>query len=108
MQRKYSIHIGQRKGAPQLADNVQLNFRCYVSEPSIWVAEGLTKEKGLTFLDNNEQSLNSDIFRNQAYFNPAEETSQTETEAIRSFIYSALYEHYRFEKVDIDVSVAAI
>lgn len=108
MLRKYNIIISSSKGAPQLADNVPLNFCCCISEPSIWVSEGVTEEKGLTFLSNGGQHLNSDIFRNQAYFHPPSEVFQTETEAIRTFIYSVLYEHYRFEKADVDVNVSAI
>ncbi|RYF98434.1 MAG: hypothetical protein EOO02_18910 [Chitinophagaceae bacterium] len=108
MERKYNIIISSTKGAPQLADNVSLNFCCSISDPSIWVSQGVTTEKGLSFLDNDGQPLKSDTFKNQAYFNSGNELSESETEAIRLFIYSVLYEHYRFEKADIDVLVTPI
>ena len=108
MLRKYSITIISGKNAPQIADNVQRHFNCWVSEPSSWVAAGSTDEKGLTFLDSDGDGLKSEIFKNQAYFNPGNTAGQPEDETIRSFIYAALMEHYRFEKTDIEVAVHLI
>lgn len=101
--RKYHIAISAQKKAPQIADNVLRDFDCIVSEPSSWVLQGMTNEKGLTFVDLGGKVLHSSLFKHQAYFQM--EASQTEETAIEKLIYTILYEHYNFDKADVKIYV---
>jgi hypothetical protein len=89
--------------APQIADNVLRSFDCIVSEPSSWILQGMTNEKGLTFIDIGGKVLHSSIFKHQAYFQM--ETEQSEENAIERLIYGVLFEHYSFEKSDVRIAV---
>lgn len=100
--RKYTISISGQKKAPQIADNIPKNFGCAVSEPSSWLAPG-TLEKGLTFLDKKGNPLLSSIFINQAYFYT--DLAAKEESGIEQLVYAILFEHYNFEKNDIQVVV---
>lgn len=105
MLRKYNISILAQKNAPQIADNIVRDFDCAISEPSVWLSPGTTTEKGLTFLDKKGNQLVSSIFKNQAFFKTDIDVSQTEENAIENLIYAVLFEHYHFEKADVNVMV---
>jgi hypothetical protein len=101
--RKYHIVLSANKRAPQIADNVLRSFDCIISEPSSWILQGMTNEKGLTFLDLGGKVLHSSIFKHQAYFQS--EIEQTEEGAIEGLIYTILFEHYSFEKADVKIAI---
>ena len=100
--RKYTISITGQKTAPQMADDIPKDFGCAVSEPSSWLAPG-TLEKGLTFLNKKGNLLHSSIFKNQAYFHT--DRTSSEEGGIELLVYAILFEHYHFEKNDIQVVV---
>jgi hypothetical protein len=104
MVRKYSVSISVRESDPQLADNIATDFDCLVSEPSLWLAVGLTSEKGLSFLDKQGGPLRSTVFKDQAYFGEAGKP-QKEEKAIVAFIHQSLFSVYQFETKSVKVKV---
>jgi hypothetical protein len=101
--RKYHISISTNKNAPQIADNILRSFDCIISQPSSWLLQGMTDEKGLTFFDEGGNLLHSSIFKHQAYFHSDER--QTEKSAIELLIYTTLFDHYSFERKDMRIVV---
>jgi len=106
MTRRYIIMIKSGKNAPQIADNVLKDFGCSVSEPSEWLHPGTTIVRGLTFLDKKGKTLESSIFKHQAYFNPQKDNLVPEETEIEQLVYDAIAEHYRLGPGDINVQVA--
>lgn len=107
MLRKYSVSITVREADSQLADNIATDFDCLVSEPSLWLAVGLTSEKGLSFLDKQGGPLRSSVFKDQAYFGQPDDTSeQKEEKAIAAFIHQSLFVVYHFETKHVKVKVS--
>ena len=105
MLRKYSVSITVREADWQLADNIATDFDCLVSEPSLWLAIGLTSEKGLSFLDKQGGPLRSTVFKDQAYFGEADAPEQKEEKAIVAFIHQSLFLVYHFETKHVKVKV---
>jgi hypothetical protein len=107
MTREYTVTIQTQKNAPQIADNVLKEFRCSISEPSVWLTPGITTERGLTFQDKKGNTLNSSLFKHQAYFQ-GNQTSRSETAEIEELIYTIITEHYHIIRADIKVKVSEI
>jgi hypothetical protein len=105
MLRKYSVSITVREAESQLADNIATDFDCLISEPSLWLAVGLTSEKGLSFLDKQGGPLRSSVFKDQAYFGEADSSEQKEEKAIVAFIHQSLFGVYNFETKHVKVKV---
>lgn len=105
MLRKYSVSITVREADSQLADNIATDFDCLVSEPSLWLAVGLTSEKGLSFLDKQGGPLRSSVFKDQAYFEQMDDSGQKEESAIAAFIHQSLFVVYHFETKHVKVKV---
>jgi hypothetical protein len=105
MLRKYSVSITVRSAESQLADNIATDFDCLISEPSLWLAVGLTSEKGLSFLDKQGGPLRSSVFKDQAYFGQKDAKEQTEEKAITAFIHQSLFAVYNFETKHVKVKV---
>lgn len=105
MLRKYSVSIIVRETDSQIADNIATDFDCLVSEPSIWLAAGLTSEKGLSFLDKQGGPLRSSVFKDQAYFGEPNAAGQKEEEAIIAFIHWSLWSVYQCDTKHIKVKV---
>ena len=108
MTRNYTVTIQTRKDAPQIADNVLKEFRCCISEPSAWLTPGTTTERGLTFQDKKGNTLDSSLFKHQAFFHRNEQTSITEKAEIEELIYTIITEHYHILRADINVKIAEV
>jgi hypothetical protein len=107
MLRKYNVSIVVRESElnAQLADNIATDFDCLVSEPSIWLAAGLSSEKGLSFLDKQGGPLRSSVFKDQAYFGQPDSSPQKEENAIIAYIHATLSGLYLFETKHVKVKV---
>ena len=106
MFRRYTIDIEINEAAATNAVGVVKRFGCSVSEPSSWVEYGTTKERSLTFLDQNGQELNSSVFPHQPYFNSLADKMETEIDEIKEFIYSKLSEHFHLAPDNVEITVA--
>lgn len=106
MTRQYTISIRSGKKDPQIADNIIKDFRCVISEPSVWLTNGNTTERGLTFLNKNGSKLNSSLFKHQAYFHRAENRLTSEEKEIEELIYNIIVEHYHIVRPYIRVKVS--
>jgi hypothetical protein len=105
MFRRYNISIIIDENAPLVGYNIPTEFGCTISEPSNWVERGLTEERGLTFIDQTGEEINSLIFKHQPYFNPHNEEMIKEEEEIRDLVYSSLNEHCPLGTEDVKVLV---
>jgi hypothetical protein len=105
MLRKYSVSINVRETDSQIADNIATDFDCLISEPSIWLADGLTTEKGLSFLDKQGGPLRSSVFKDQAYFGEPDAAGPKEEDAIIAFIHWSLFNVYQCDTKHIKVKV---
>ena len=106
MFRQYDISIVIEKSDPEVSYDIPTKFGCSISDPSNWIERGLTEERGLTFVDEKGEEINSPVFKHQAYFNPHNETIDAEAEEIKDFVYSSLLEHFPFGIDDVKVLVS--
>ena len=106
MFRQYDISIVIDKDAPEIGNDIPTKFGCTISEPSNWIERGLTEERGLTFVDQKGEEIDSSIFKHQPYFNPHQDKKDKEEEEIKDLVYSTLLEHYPFENDDVKVLVS--
>ena len=106
MFRQYDISIVIDKSAPEIGYDIPAKFGCTISEPSNWIERGLTEERGLTFVDQKGEEIDSSVFKHQPYFNPHNEKMEKEAEEIKDFVYSSLLEHYQFGVDEVKVLVS--
>lgn len=106
MFRRYSIIIEASGEAAEHLNGIEKVLGCSISEPSNWVEYGSTKERGLTFLDENGRELTSPVFVHQPYFIPMADNDESEVAEIRSFVVDALARHRSVKPDDILIKVA--
>ena len=106
MFRQYEISIVIDKNDPEISYDIPTKFGCTISEPSNWVERGLTEERGLTFVDQKGEEIDSIVFKHQPYFNPRNEKMDKEEEEIKDFVYLSLLEHFPFGIDEVKVLVS--
>lgn len=72
--RRYIIKIIPKSDVT-LPDNLLKELGCSITEPSNW-SEGLTLERGLTFLDKDGRELTSEVFTHIPVFSKTSKTSE--------------------------------
>lgn len=105
MFRKYKIAIQINEGANVYNVELLKIFGCSISEPSNWVAYGSTRERGLTFLDENGKELESIVFEHQPLFNSVDDKNLSEKNEIKELIFQALVKNYRIDPGAISIQV---
>ena len=106
MFRQYEISIVIDKNDQKISYDIPTKFGCTISEPSNWIERGLTEDRGLTFVDQKGEEIDSSVFKHQPYFNPHSEKMDKEAEEIKDFVYSSLLEHFPFGTDEVKVLVS--
>ena len=103
--RKYKITIQLKEGANNYNDEFLKILGCSISEPSNWVTYASTRERGLTFLDENGKELDSIVFEHQPMFNSVDDKSLSEKNEIKELIYQTLFKNYHISPEEIIIHV---
>lgn len=106
MFRRYTIVIEAGGETAEHLNGIEKVLGCSISEPSNWVEYGSTKERGLTFLDENGHELTSPIFVHQPYFTPLADDDESEVSEIRNFVVDALTRHRSVNPDNIRIKVS--
>lgn len=101
--RRYLISIDPRNHH-SLPDGLLRQFGCSVTEPSNWITERQTLERGLTFLDHDGHELNSEIFVHLPTF-PRTATKSKEKLEIKAHICDRIRECYHIEPSDLLIHI---
>jgi hypothetical protein len=103
--RKYKITIKLKEGASNYNDELLKILGCSISEPSNWVTYASTKERGLTFLDENGKELDSIVFEHQPLFNSVDDKNLSEKNEIKELICQALFKNYHISPEGVIINV---
>jgi hypothetical protein len=101
--RRYQIFITSRHHQP-LPDGLLSELGCSISEPSNWIEQGNTGERGLTFLDTMGRELDSEVFVHLPIFvKQADKT--TEKKEIEALVFNRVLEVFHLVPDEVHVHV---